>query len=249
MKKLLLTGIALSLIPYFANAEAQPRSSHLDNRIKTVMYSPDNVTRINISASVSSLIQLHPNEVVTGVGLGDSKAWNVNVKGSNIWIKPIAQEPDTNLTITTDRRTYYFNLVTARSRNAASWGVRFEYDDKAKPNPFTRPCSGLTQNYRYFVQGDNAKKIFPVEAWDNGVFTCLRFKTGAEMPVVFKKLADGTEGLVNSHIENDIVVIHEVNNEYRIRLGDLVAGLKTDKLEAKNVINNTTNGKRREVQE
>jgi len=60
-------------------------------------------------------------------------------------------------------------------------------------------------------------------------------------------LPDGKEGLVNSHIENDYVVVHEINSEYRVRLGDLVVGVKTDKLKALKTLNGTTNGKTREV--
>lgn len=249
MKKLILTSLALCLFSQFANAEAYPKGSRFDNRVKTVAYNPDNVTRINIKAGISSLIQLHKNEQITGVGLGDSEAWNVNVNGSNIWIKPIAEQPDTNLTITTDKRTYFFNLVTVKNKSAASWGIRFDYPDMKKPmNTYVKPCSGIVQNYRYFVQGDNkAKQIFPIEAWDNGTFTCLRFPIGGDLPVVFKKLPDGKEGLVNSHIENDVVVIHEINKEYRIRLGDLVAGLKTDVKNTTLGNKSTTNGKTREV--
>lgn len=102
------------------------------------------------------------------------------------------------------------------------------------------------QNYRYFAQGD--KDLFPVEVWDNGLFTCMRIRPGSDMPVVFKKLPDGKEGLVNSHVENDYIVIHEINPEFRLRLGDLVAGVKTDRLKPQSAnITGTTNGKVREV--
>lgn len=68
------------------------------------------------------------------------------------------------------------------------------------------------------------------------------------MPAVFKKLPDGKEGLVNSHVENDYIVIHEINPEFRLRLGDLVAGVKTDRLKPQSAnITGTTNGKVREV--
>lgn len=87
-----------------------------------------------------------------------------------------------------------------------------------------------------------------MEVWDNGVFTCISIKAGADMPVVFKKLPDGKEGLVNTHIENGFIVIHEVNPEYRLRLGDLVAGVKTDRLTPLGTnINGTTNGKVRGI--
>ncbi|MFC0931345.1 TrbG/VirB9 family P-type conjugative transfer protein [Pasteurella multocida] len=254
MKKLIFSTFALCLFSQFAQAEAVPQGTKYDNRIRNVVYNPDNVTRVNVAAGAATLIQFHSSEFISevegGLGLGDSEAWAVNVKGNNIWIKPIDVEPDTNLTIVTNKRTYLFNLVSVKNRNSAYWGIRFSYPDmkKAPINPWARPCQGGTYNYRYFVQGEEKdKKIFPLEAWDNGTFTCFKFPIGGDLPVIFKKLPDGKEGLVNSHVENDYIVIHEINNEYRIRLGDLVVGVKTDKLKARQTINGTTNGKTREV--
>ena len=244
MKKFLFTVLALSMTSQFVHAEAIPKSSRYDNRIRNEVYNPDNVTRVNVAAGAATLIQFHSSEFISeiegGLGFGDAEAWT----------KPKADEPDTNLVIVTNKRTYQFNLVSVKNRNSAFWGIRFSYPDlKKEPiSPWAKPCQGGTYNYRYFVQGEEKdKKIFPIEAWDNGTFTCFKFPTGGDLPVIFKKLPDGKEGLVNSHVENDYIVVHEINSEYRVRLGDLVVGVKTDKLKALKTLNGTTNGKTREV--
>ncbi|WP_439295221.1 TrbG/VirB9 family P-type conjugative transfer protein [Lonepinella sp. BR2882] len=252
MKRFLFTSLFFCLFSQGVYAEAVPKSTHYDNRVKNVFYNPDNVTRINVHSGIATLIQFAPNEMITedngGAGLGDPLAWSVSVRGNNIWIRPKDEEPDTNFVIVTNKRTYYFNLVSVSSKNSASWGVRFTYPEpkKTATNPWAKPCQGSIQNYRYFAKGD--KKIFPLEAWDNGTFTCFNMKEGTDLPVIFKKLPDGSEGLVNSHIENGFIVIHEVNPEFSLRLGDLVAGVKTDRLiPTKGNVNGTTNGKVREV--
>lgn len=254
MKKLLLSTLFISLftLSQGVQAEAIPKSTKYDNRVKNVVYNPDNVTRINVSSGIATLIQISPSEFITetegGAALGDPLAWKVNIRGNNIWIRPAAEEPDTNLTIVTNKRTYLFNLVSVANRNQASWGVRFSYPEPKKEpvNPWAKPCQGGTYNYRYFAKGDKA--LFPVEVWDNGTFTCMAIKAGVDMPVVFKKLPDGKEGLVNTHIENGFIVIHEVNPEYRLRLGDLVAGIKTDRLKSLGTpFSGTTNGKERGI--
>ncbi|MEE6032857.1 TrbG/VirB9 family P-type conjugative transfer protein [Avibacterium paragallinarum] len=254
MKKLIFGTLAVCLFSQMVQAESTPRRTAYDSRIRNVIYNPDNVTRVNVAAGVATLIQFHPNEFISdvegGLGLGDAEAWAVNVKNNNIWLKPIAPEPDTNLVIVTNKRTYQFNLVSVKSRNSAYWSVRFTYPElqKAPTSPWVRPCQGGTYNYRYFAQGtEKDKSIFPMEVWDNGTFTCFKFPIGNDLPVIFKKLPDGKEGLVNSHVENGYVVVHEINNQYRIRLGDLVVGIKTDNLKARQAINGTTNGKTREV--
>lgn len=250
MKKFLLTLLCTSLFSSVAFAEATPKGTRYDNRIKTVVYNADNVTRVNVAPGIATLIQFASNEyiddVVGGVGLGDSQAWAVNVKNNNVWIKPIADEPDTNLVIVTNKRTYQFSLVSVKSRNQAAWTVRFTYPDNKTQTPYTKPCQGGTYNYRYWAKGD--KSIAPVQVWDNGIFTCFRFATGTELPVIYKVLPDGKEGLVNSNIDSEgVVIVHEINNAFKLRLGDLVTGIKTDKLKAITSYNGTTNGKIREV--
>ena len=109
MKRLIFSTLALCLFSQFVQAEAVPQGTKYDSRIRNVVYNPDNVTRVNVAAGAATLIQFHSSEFISevegGLGLGDSAAWAVNVKGNNIWIKPIDVEPDTNLTIVTNKRT------------------------------------------------------------------------------------------------------------------------------------------------
>ena len=234
-----------------ALAEAVPTGTQYDSRIKNVVYNPDNVTRINVAPGITSLIQFSASEYINddigGAALGDPTAWRVNVRGNNVWLRPAAPEPDTNLTIITNKRTYLFNLVSVKNPNSASWSVRFIYPEpKSTKKISDKPCQGKIQNYRYFARGDKA--IMPIAVWDNGTFTCMSFRAGMDLPVIFKKFPDNSEGLINSHIEDEFVVIHEVNAEYRVRLGDLVVGVKTDKLESVGTDSTgTTNGKVRGI--
>ena len=74
--------------------------------------------------------------------------------------------------------------------------------------------------------GVGAKALAPSEMWDDGRFTYLKFDTSREMPTVFKVAADGTESTVNSHVENDTVVIHGTSALYHLRLGKKVLGVE-----------------------
>jgi type IV secretion system protein VirB9 len=252
MSKLLFGMFFLVFTTHNVLAEDFPKRTKYDNRVKNVVYNPDNITRINTYPGIATLIQFSSSEFITesngGAAIGDPFAWKVNIRGNNVWLRPAAQEPDTNLTIVTNKRTYLFNLVSVKNRNNASWSVRFSYPEpkKIQGDLWDKPCKGEKQNHRYFAKGDNA--LFPIEVWDNGIFTCMSIRAGADMPVIFKKFPDNTEGLVNSHLENGIIVIHEINPEYRLRLGNLVAGIKTDNLKAVGTkFNGTTNGKVRGI--
>ena len=114
-------------------AEVNPQRTRYDKRVQVVKYNRDDVTKISVKEGVSTLIQLDKNETLTtsnaGMGLGDPLAWNVSVRANNIFIRPIAKQPDTNVTLVTNKRTYVFNLKTVATADNASWLVRFSYPD------------------------------------------------------------------------------------------------------------------------
>ena len=56
MKKFLLSGLFLCLFSQGAFAEALPKRTSYDNRIKDVTYNPDNVTRVNVAIGVATII-------------------------------------------------------------------------------------------------------------------------------------------------------------------------------------------------
>lgn len=251
MKYKLLSLFLLSL-PLVSSASTLPISRGYDARVKKVDYNPKDVFKVFVKIGVSSLIQLEENETVigdtSGIGLGDADAWGFAVRGNNIFLKPVAEQPDTNMIITTDKgRTYAFDLVTTRYN--PTYILKMDYPITYKQKMMEQPraaCSLHRKNFDYQKWGD--LNLSPSAVWDDGVFTCIKFPPMSELPVVYKKLADGTESLTNSHMENDILVIHSINGQYRLRAADMVLGLKTDKLvRYSNVINTSIKNTKRVV--
>lgn len=236
-------------------AQVEPLQTMFDRRVQTVHYNQDDVIRVKIKTGVSTLIQLEKDEVLVGpgaegagMGMGDPLAWNVSVRGPNIFIRPIAPQPDTNVTLVTNKRTYVFSLETVRTNEAPTWYVRFVYPQPKKREPVKppMPCSAGIQNWSYEWKGDSG--LAPVQAWDDGRFTCIRFSRKTDLPAVYWKWADGKEGLVNSHMDEDVMVVHQISGEFRIRLGDRVAGLRTStSFHAPFNKQGTTDGLQREV--
>lgn len=257
--------VAVSFLPA-AKAEVSGRGNSYDSRIQTALYSPDNVFRIYAMKNRSTAIQLEPGETINlddGIlnvgkpGVQESPEWMVgaNQNGSMIILKPsmYAEEPETNMIVKTNRRTYIFELKLAKSVSNMTYMFRFRYPQPPKigETPFKgrsinqNPCSG-TINRNYQKKGDMV--LSPYEIWDNGTFTCMRFPTNAPRPVAYEVLPDGTETMVSSHQVSDILVLHAVSKEFRLRLNELVLGLRT---KANNTgwynYNGTTTGEIREV--
>ena len=260
MNKLTSLCIALGLaagVP-LAMAETMGERSVLDRRVQTALYTPDNVFRVQAKVGRASLIQLPPNETVNSeAGLitsGDPQAWTlgVNKAGNMISIKPVtAEDPDTNITINTNRHTYLLELKLVKSVTDMTYLLRFKHPELPTPvKPVTvsvveDPCNGLRSG-PYQMRGD--KSLAPLEAWDNGTFTCFRFPNNVPRPVVYQVLPDGTETLTNTRTVKDILVVHGVSQLFRFRLNTLVLEAKpTQQLSTGYNHKGTTTGDVREV--
>lgn len=220
-----------------------------DHRIHYFKYDPNEIFHIKTKVGYSTLIQLSSGETITddgGLGMGESKSWSVAVKSNNIFFKPVESVPETNMILVTNKRTYAFNLSTTLG-NDMTYIARFIYPEQGQvplsTSSATYPSSNTPApktfrevakdtyidsriNTSYKSKGD---KIVPTNVWDNGMFTYLRFNNTNELPAVYKVMQDGNEVLVNSHVEKDLLIVHEVTQLLRLRLGNAVADIKNMK--------------------
>lgn len=240
-----------------AVAETMGVGSYKDQRIQTAIYSPDEVYRIQAAVGRTALIELRSDEsVLDQSGLiitGDPLAWDlgVNKSGNRVSLKPGTNaDPDTNLIVSTTRRSYVLELKLAKPSQALTYLLRWTYPEPPKKPALVRssnqnPCSGAI-NRSYQKQGD--MELSPYEVWDNGTFTCFRFISGGPQPVLYQVLPDGTETLANTRQVDNILVVHGVSKMFRFRLNDLVLAYRTRQplIRAFNY-NGTTTGETRVV--
>jgi type IV secretion system protein VirB9 len=227
MRILLLISLLFS---FSVSAALLPKKENSDHRITVIKYSPDDVIRVRTKTGINSLIQFEKGETflsgTSGIGIGDVNAWGMSVKGNNMFLKPTAKNPDTNLILVSDKgRTYSFDLVTS---NYPHYIVKIKYEKPktAKDYQPKIPCYDGIVNFRYGKWGDN--DLAPAYMWDDGRFTCLKFPSHAEMPVVYQVGSDGTESLLNYSIKKDTIIIHGIAKEFRLRLGKQVLGLRSE---------------------
>ncbi|WP_434776859.1 P-type conjugative transfer protein VirB9 [Neisseria sp. Ec49-e6-T10] len=244
-----------------ANADITPSTSSKDARIQYVHYDPDNVVNIRAQVGRTTMIQLEQDERLIGdnaaLGMGDGQAWNLSVKGNNIIFKPIAQSPNTNMIITTNKRTYAFYLSLARQvrkgqkHQAPTYILRFSYPDsqkavmqaeslkqkQAKDILQSLPKQKDQANYNYWAQG--TKALVPTAVFDNGLFTFFKFNDGRDLPTIYKVMPDGSEMLLNTHIEADTVIVHETAKKYMLRLGNSVLAVENRGFDEKGLFNRT----------
>lgn len=86
-----------------------------DPRLVTRTYNPDEVVRIDGRPGVQAAITFDEGEHIENVAIGDSNVWQVtpNKRANALFVKPLAANARSNMTVITDRHTYYFDLVAS----------------------------------------------------------------------------------------------------------------------------------------
>ena len=233
------------------NAAIVPEGTEKDSRIHYVEYDTDTVVKIRAKVAHTVTVQLDKGESAEQgvVAMGDAQAWNMAVKGNNLIFKPTAESPQTNLTVITNKRIYVFDLSLAgcsynkkgkKVCTPPTYLLRFTYPDdiaaaRAAANrqqarafqmklKYGLDGAKTPLNYNYYGVGE--KKIAPAAMWDDGRFTYLRYPNNKDLPTIYKLNPDGSEMLVNTRTDGDTFIIHETAEEFVMRLGDSVLGIK-----------------------
>ena len=265
MKKIILA--TLLAFPLFSLAEVTPSPGTSDPRVRMVNYNPTNVVKVTAFYGVSTHIQFSASETIKDVAIGDELAWDVAPRGNNLYIKPRAEQADTNLTIVTNKRTYQFILVvqpmSRKDKNAWANGnlifsLSFRYPDedvadrdlkakialeKAKQEEIKTRLSSVPEksahNMNYWVAGDN--EISPTGAYDDGRFIYLTFTNNRDMPAIYEVDAKGKESLINTNVmSGNTITIQRLVPQVILRKGDLVASVINKSFNYNNGKDNTT---------
>jgi type IV secretion system protein VirB9 len=128
--------IIILFLGNFTNALASQNSIITDSRIKTYVYSPNDVYLLVLHYGFLSHIEFAKNESIETITLGDSFAWKVTPLGNRLFIKPLERNIRTNMTIITNKRTYQFDIVAKELLSGEEkdlvYVIRFQYPKKSR---------------------------------------------------------------------------------------------------------------------
>ncbi|MFM0229693.1 TrbG/VirB9 family P-type conjugative transfer protein [Paraburkholderia sediminicola] len=217
-----------------------------DSRVRQIVYAPDTVVRIQAQRGFASHIALDPHEQIQVVAPGDRDGWQViaNRGDHDVYLKPQLAAHDSNLEIRTDKRSYSFDLVvlplkTKFGNGDEMYRITFVYPEEVKAQAHADTDAELVarrlgqppvvRNMRYSMQVmPHSDDIAPTAAWDDGRFTYIRIPNNRRIPAIFRVADDGTESVVDRHMEDDMIAVHEVGKRFVLRLGDEVVGIWND---------------------
>jgi type IV secretion system protein VirB9 len=182
-------------------------------------------------------------------------AWCVAAQagGRTIFVKAkSAASAPNNLAVVTDRRTHAFRFVVLsdNDRKAPVYrlvvkapAVRSSPVQLALSPPVVLPAlpelptpqevvaerlrvKPQVKNTRYsLAEGAHSANVVPTLVFDDGRFTYLRFPGNLELPAVFDVLEDGSETIVNTRMEDDLLVVDRVSRRLMLRAGSAVVGI------------------------
>lgn len=212
-----------------------------DPRIRVVPYRSDAVYRLRGYAGYQIDITFAPGERFVGLGVGDSKGVAFAADANHLFLKPRAGHVATNLTVLTNRRSYLFDYQAERNPPDPTgadviYALRFEYpvdliaaasrERGQIERDLAAAQSARPRNYDYWYCGEPSLR--PIAAWDDGVRTTLVFGAHTELPGVFALNEDGSESLVNFHVQSGRIVVQRVARRLVVRRGRL-AGCIVDR--------------------
>jgi len=240
VRTVLTAGLACTLLPHAASAR--------DARLVQRSFNPDEVVRIDGRVDVQASIAFAEDEHIENVAVGDSNAWQItpNKRANLLFVKPLAARTHTNMTVVTDRRTYFFDLVSAPAANPL-YVLRFTYPDepKASARPAAvhgamneletqaaagvlaeKPAEPPVLNFAWAQRGSS--KVMPAKVYDDGQATFLSWAAGKQIPAILVRDEKGAEGPVNFAVRSDVIVIDGVPGLIVLRSGRDTATLENE---------------------
>lgn len=239
-KKAMVIAMCIMSIGAYANGGVDIISGK-QSAIKKIAASFDyySTSTYNIYSKVDYIttIKLSPDEEVSYIGGGDTKNWQIDImrggkdNSEYIYLKPLDSNLKTNLSILTNKRTYYFTVES--TDNDYNPLISFEY-------PFEREIAVLKKknttkeevsikaksveniDFRYKISGD--KELRPEQVFNDELKTVLIMPDKLqETPVVYVKGLDGELSIVNYRVISNRIIIDKLVDEVKLVLGKKTA--------------------------
>ncbi len=223
-----------------AAARIEPVKDGYINAIQVYPYTKGALYQLYAAVNQVTDIALEAGEKLVSVSAGDTVRWVVGDTTSgegkdatvHILVKPIGADLETNLVITTDRRTYHLEMRSSQSTYMASLSWTYPTSDlialKKQRAEIEAATTALTDTginieqlkFRYRIEGDAPWK--PVRVFDDGAKVYIQFPSGlaqSEAPPLFVIGPDGKPALVNYRVRGTTYIVDRLFAAAELRLG------------------------------
>jgi type IV secretion system protein VirB9 len=223
-----------------AAARVEPVQDGYINAIQVYPYIKGALYQLYAAVNQVTDIALESGEKLVSVSAGDTVRWVVGDTTSgeakeaqvHILVKPVGADLETNLVVTTDRRTYHLEMRSSDKTYMAS--VSWTYPaaelislrtqrDEAAASVASIAETGVNIDqlrFRYRIEGDAPWK--PRQVFDDGAKVYIQFPSGlaqSEAPPLFVIGPDGKSALVNYRVRGTTYIVDRLFAAAELRLG------------------------------
>jgi type IV secretion system protein TrbG len=223
-----------------AVARVEPVKDGYINAIQVYPYTKGALYQLYAAVNQVTDIALEPGEKLVSVSAGDTVRWVVGDTTSgegkdaqvHVLVKPIGADLETNLVITTDRRTYHLELRSTEGTYMASVSWTYPAADlialKRQRGEAEAAAAAVVDagvnieqlRFRYRIDGDAPWK--PLRVFDDGAKVYIQFPSGlaqSEAPPLFVVGPDGKPALVNYRVRGTTYIVDRLFAAAELRLG------------------------------
>ncbi|MEO0499475.1 MAG: P-type conjugative transfer protein TrbG [Pseudomonadota bacterium] len=220
----------------------EPDKDGYINAIQVYPYVEGALYRLYTAPEQVSDVALQPGEKLVSVSAGDTVRWVVGdtVSGAgaaervHVLVKPITEDLQTNLVITTDQRAYRLELKSTAETYMASVSWRYpaetitalrRQNSEAIATEARTVDRGLALDklaFRYRITGDDVRWK-PVRVFDDGKKVYIQFPARldqGEAPPLFVVDTKGENQLVNYRVKGTYYVVDRLFAAAELRLGE-----------------------------
>ena len=102
-----------------------PRVIGAEKRFRAYIYNPNDVYRYVGHYLSQSYIEFEKGETVQTISMGDTMSWQTVVLENKLFLKPVLDYANTNMTVMTNKRTYHFELDAVEAASVQEDDVLF----------------------------------------------------------------------------------------------------------------------------
>lgn len=219
-----------------------------DTTIQEYLFEPDMIYPVHTALGIVTQIELSPKEKIKDFSSGLSNGWELARRENVFYLKPKDVAVDTNLIVRTEAHQYIFELKVINDNwkkladiksKGINYQIKFRYPSSTDFNVLPSESTGYSIQYdssrtyytNYDVAADaRSQSLIPLKIYDDGKFTYIHFNKGkftGDFPVVYgRKKEKDKEFVLNSNVQDSVLVIHGTYPILVLRHGNNVVGLR-----------------------
>jgi len=226
-----------------AEAVQGPTTAGYVNSIQVYAYVPGALYQVYAAPERVTDLMLQPGEKLVAKAAGDTVRWLVGETSSgsgaeqqvHVLMKPTQPGLQTNLLLTTDRRTYHLECHSEPQTYMAAVSWQYPQDDlarltqaqaakQAQEAQIIAPAVDATAlHFGYRLESRETPRWMPLRVFDDGAKTYIQFPpalTTSEAPALFIQSREGTTQLVNYRVRGTWYIVDRLFDQAELRVGE-----------------------------